>query len=118
MPVLTEHRLRIGHRSVTLLHGPAGWGEWSPVRGYPADPATCRRAAEEAAVVGFPPPRRDTVPVNALVDGPFLVEEIRRFPAVKVKVRTVADASRVAAVRDSVGPSVSVRVYANCEWDV
>ena len=118
MRVLTEHRLRIGDRSVTLLHGPAGWGEWSPVRGYPADPATCRRAAEEAAVVGFPPPRRDTVPVNALVDGPFLVEEIRRFPAVKVKVRTVADASRVAAVRDAVGPSVAVRVDANCAWDV
>ena len=118
MPLLTEHRLRIGGRAVTLLHGPAGWGECSPLPGYPSDPAVCRRAAEEAAVDGFPPARRDTIPVNALVDGPFLVEEIRAYPAVKVKVRTAADASRVAAVRDAVGPTVAVRVDANGAWDV
>ena len=46
VPVLTEHRLRIGDRAVTLLEGPAGWGECSPLRrlsvrsrGVPA----CRR---------------------------------------------------------------------------
>jgi o-succinylbenzoate synthase len=118
VPVLTEHRLRIGDRAVVLLGGPAGWGECSPLPGYPADPAVCRRAAEEAALHGFPPARRDTVPVNALVDGAFAVAEIRRFPAVKVKVRTAADVSMVAAVRDAVGLGTRLRVDANGAWDV
>ena len=118
MPVLTEHHLRIGDRAVALLEGPAGWGECSPLSGYPADPDVCRRAAEEAALHGFPPARRDAVPVNALVDGAFAVAEIRRYPAVKVKVRTAADVSMVAAVRNAVEPSVGVRVDANGAWDV
>jgi len=116
--VLTERRLRVGDRVVTLLHGPAGWGEWSPLPGYPADPETCRRAAEEAATAGFPSPCRDRVPVNALVDGPFVVEEIREYPAVKVKVRGAGDVGLVAAVRDAVGPSVGLRADANGAWDV
>ena len=41
MPVLSEHRLRIGNRDVTLVEGPAGWGECSPLPGYPSDLATC-----------------------------------------------------------------------------
>jgi O-succinylbenzoate synthase len=118
VPVLTEHRLVIGDRPVTLLRGPAGWGEWSPLPGYPCDPSVCRRAAEEAATVGFPPAVRDVVPVNALVDGPFLVQDVRGFPAVKVKVRDAAGIALVRAVRDAVGPAVAVRVDANGAWDV
>ena len=118
MPVLTEHRLRLGTRAVTLFEGPAGWGECSPLAGYPCDPAVCRAAAEEAARLGFPAPVRDVVPVNALVDGPFSVTEVRAFPAVKVKVRDAAGISRVAAVRDAVGPDIGVRVDANGAWDV
>ena len=118
MPLLTEHRLRIGNRPVTLVEGPAGWGECSPLPGYPADPARCRAAADEAATVGFPPARRDTVPVNALVDGPFLVQDVRMFPAVKVKVRDLAGVSLVRAVRDAVGVDVGLRVDANGAWDV
>ena len=118
MPVLSEHRLRLGDRVVTLLRGPAGWGECSPVPGYPSDPEVCRRAAEDAATIGFPAGVRDRVPVNALVDGPFSVQEIRGFPAVKVKVRDVAGLALVAAVRDAVGPRVAVRVDANGAWDV
>lgn len=118
MPVLTEHRLTIGGRSVILLAGPAGWGEWSPLPGYPSDPAVCRRAAEEAAVVGFPPALRDVVPVNALVDGPFLVQDVRGYPAVKVKVRDARGIALVRAVREAVGPSVALRVDANGAWDV
>jgi O-succinylbenzoate synthase len=118
VPVLKEHRLRLGNRAVTLVEGPAGWGEWSPLPGYPADPEVCRRAADEAADIGFPPAIRDRVPVNALVDGPFSVQEIREFPAVKVKVRDAAGLARVAAVRDAVGPRVAVRVDANGAWDV
>ena len=97
MPVLNEHRLRLGDREVTLLEGPAGWGECSPLAGYPSDPAACRRAAEEAATASASRLRcRDSVPVNALVDGPVLVQDVRGFPAVKVKVR---DAPGVALVR-------------------
>ena len=118
MPVLTEHRLRLGDRAVTLLEGPAGWGEYSPLSGYPSDPVACRAAAEEAALLGFPPPLRDTVPVNALVDGPFAIAEVRAFPAIKVKVRDAAGISLVAAVRDAVGPRVAVRVDVNGAWDV
>jgi O-succinylbenzoate synthase len=110
--------LRIGTRAVTLVEGPAGWGECSPLAGYPSDPARCRAAADEAAREGFPPAVRDAVPVNALVDGPFSVQEIRAFPAVKVKVRDAAGVALVGAVRDAVGPAVALRVDANGTWDV
>lgn len=115
---MIEHRLRIGERLFTLLEGPAGWGECSPLPGYPSDPAVCRSAAEEAARDGFPPPVRDAVPVNALVDGPFLVQHVRGYPAVKVKVRDVAGVALVRAVRQAVGAGVRVRVDANGAWDV
>ena len=118
MPVLSEHRLRIGDRAVTLLRGPAGWGECSPLPGYPSDPRRCRQAAEEAATTGSPPAVRDHVPVNALVDGPFSVQALRAYPAVKVKVRDAAGLALVDAVRDAVGPGVGVRVDANGVWDV
>jgi O-succinylbenzoate synthase len=118
VPVLSEHRLRLGDRDVTLVEGPAGWGECSPLPGYPSDPATCRAAAEEAAVLGFPPALRDSVPVNALVDGPFLVQDVRGYAAVKVKVRDASSVALVRAVRDAVGPAVRVRVDANGAWDV
>ena len=118
MPVLSEHRLRIGDRAVTLLEGPAGWGECSPLAGYPSDPRRCRQAAEEAATTGSPPAVRDHVPVNALVDGPFSVQALRGYPAVKVKVRDAAGLALVAAVRDAVGPGIGLRVDANGAWDV
>jgi O-succinylbenzoate synthase len=119
VPQLTEHLFWTGRRVVVLLEGPAGWGEWSPLPGYPADEVVCRQAAEEAAILGFPPPVRDAVPVNALVDGPVVdPDALRGFPAVKVKVQERADVDRVARVRDAVGPSVAVRVDANGAWSV
>jgi o-succinylbenzoate synthase len=118
VPVLSEHRLRIGNRDVTLVEGPAGWGECSPLAGYPSDLATCRAAADEAAMVGSPPAVRDSVPVNALVDGPFVVQDVRGFPAVKVKVRDASGIALVRAVREAVGPDVALRVDANGAWDV
>jgi o-succinylbenzoate synthase len=118
VPLLT-HDLRIGDRAVTLIEGPAGWGEYSPLAGYPCDPGACRRAAEEAAEVGFPRAHRDVVRVNALVDGPvFDADALRRFDTVKVKVRAARDVDVVARVRDAVGPLVALRVDANGAWDV
>jgi O-succinylbenzoate synthase len=118
VPVLKEHRLRIGDRAVTLVEGPAGWGECSPLAGYPSDPRHCRAAADEAARDGFPPSVRDRVPVNALVDGPFSVQDVRGFSAVKVKVRDASGIALVGAVRDAVGAGVGLRVDANGVWDV
>jgi o-succinylbenzoate synthase len=119
VPLLTEHRLRIGERSVVLVEGPAGWGECSPIAGYPADPRVCHRAADEAALHGFPAAVRDAVPVNALVDGPrFDADALRQFPAVKVKLRSPSDVELVAEVRDAIGPRVALRVDANGAWDV
>jgi o-succinylbenzoate synthase len=113
------HHLRLPGRAVTLLEGPAGWGESSPIPGYPCDPDRARRAAGEAAVLGFPAPRRELVAVNALVSTPdFDPESLTGYTAVKVKLRVPGDVDLVARVRDAVGPAVSVRVDANGAFDV
>jgi o-succinylbenzoate synthase len=117
-----EHRLRIGDRAVTLIAGPAGWGESSPLPGYACGSVASRRAAEESAREGWPAAVRDTVPVNALVDrAPVDPGALTGFPGVKVKVgRTDPrdDLDLVAAVRDAVGPAVALRVDANGAWDL
>lgn len=119
---MKEHRLRIGHRDVTLVAGPEGWGEASPLPGYACGDGASRRAAEESARDGWPAALRDTVPVNALVDdGPVDPGALAGFPAVKVKVGRRdprADLDLVAAVRDAVGPDIALRVDANGGWDV
>ncbi len=119
---LVRHELRIGDRPVTLLEGPAGWGESSPLPGYPSDPDASERAAIEAARDGWPAPVRTWVPVNALVDGPADVGAgLAAFPCVKVKVGRPDpddDVRLVAAVRAAVGGAVAVRVDANGAWDV
>lgn len=119
MPSLIEHHLRLGDRSVTLLEGPAGWGECSLLPGYPCAPDAAWRAAVEAATEGFPPPQRDDVAVNALVTkADFEPEALLGYPAVKVKMRVPGDVALVASVRDAVGPHVALRVDANGAWDV
>ncbi len=105
-----------------LLEGPAGWGECSPFPGYPCDPEAALAAATEAATVGWPAPRREQVPINALVDdGPIDPTRFAGAPAVKVKVgrRSIdEDVARVHAVREAVGPGVALRIDANGAWDV
>jgi o-succinylbenzoate synthase len=115
----TVHRLRLSGRDVTLLEGPAGWGECSPFGGYPCDPARALEAAREAACVGFPDAQRERVIVNALVTGPNIdAAALREFGAVKVKLRSPGDVRLVARVREVVGPRVEVRVDANGAFDV
>jgi O-succinylbenzoate synthase len=117
-----EHRLRIGDRSVTLLEGPAGWGECSPLPGYPCDASAAWEAALEAACDRWPAPVRHTVAVNTLVDEPPVdASALTGFPAVKVKVGRAdpgADLDLVAAVRDAIGPSIALRADANGAWDL
>ena len=119
MTTLTEHRLRVGMRDVVLLEGPAGWGESSPIPGYPCDPAAAHAAAVEVATRGYPARLRDRVTVNALVaSADFDPRALDGFSAVKVKMRVPADRDLVARVRDAVGPGIDLRVDANGAWDV
>jgi o-succinylbenzoate synthase len=117
------------HRSGVLLHGPAGWGEFSPFPGY--DATTCARwlaAAREAADDGWPSPLRDSVPVNTTVpavgpDHAHALVSASGCSTAKVKVaepgQTLAeDVARVEAVRDALGSAGKVRVDANAAWSV
>ncbi|WP_067184798.1 o-succinylbenzoate synthase [Microtetraspora niveoalba] len=116
-------------REGVLIHGPAGWGEFSPFPEY--GPAECARwlaCAREAAFEGWPAPLRDSIPVNATVPavGPEKAAEIVRLShcgTAKVKVGErgqdfAEDMARVEAVRDAIGPGGRVRVDVNGAWDV
>lgn len=132
------HRVRVplrvplggrSFREATLVEGPVGWGEFSPLPGYPCDPRRCEEAAREAALAAWPAPVRTKVPVNALVpavDGDRAAELTAEAVAagittVKVKVGggpLTEDADRVAAVRAALGPAGRIRLDANGAWDV
>lgn len=117
-------------REGVLVRGPGGWGEFSPFREYDdAEAVAWWAAAREAADRGWPPPVRERVPVNATVPAvePGDVATILAgFPGcrtVKVKVAVTGqdpddDESRLAAVRDALGPGGRIRVDANGAWDV
>ena len=126
---LTTRFRGITRRQGVLLQGPAGWAEWSPFPEYgDAEAASWLRAALEVATVGFPPPVRDRVPVNAIVPAlPPAAAAARVLAAgcatAKVKVAEVGesldhDVARVAAVREALGPDGRIRVDANGGWDV
>lgn len=127
-PLRTRFR-RIDVRDGVLVRGPAGWGEFSPFWDY--DDAESRRwwaCAVEAATVGWPAPRRASVPVNCIVPavGPEQAHAIvtaSGCATAKVKVaepgQTAADdEARVEAVRDALGASGGLRVDANAAWDL
>ena len=113
-------------RDAELVEGPAGWGECSPLPGYPCDPQMARAAAEEAACVAWPEAVRDEIEVNALV--PWApAEEAARFAeeavadgyrCLKVKVGGRHGTAVVAAVREAAGPLVAIRLDVNGRWDV
>lgn len=134
MPDTYALRLRTRFRGITqrqgmVWRGPAGWAEWSPFLDYgDTESVAWWRAAEEAAEVGWPAARRDTIEVNATVPAvaPGRAAELVRAAGcrtAKVKVaepgQTLADdLDRVAAVRDALGPSGRIRVDANGAWSV
>jgi O-succinylbenzoate synthase len=128
IPLRTRFR-GIDVRDGVLVHGPAGWGEFSPFWDY--DAAESRRwwaAAVEAACDGWPEPRRTEVPVNVTVpavpaDRAHAIVAESGCRTAKVKVaepgQTAADdRARVEAVRDALGPDGAIRVDANGAWDV
>ncbi|WP_245740709.1 o-succinylbenzoate synthase [Nonomuraea maritima] len=116
-------------REGVLLHGPSGWGEFSPFPEY--GPRECARwlaCAREAAFEGWPEPVRDRVPVNATVpavDPGHAHDIVRRSGCGTAKVKVAErgqtfddDVARVEAVRDALGPSGKLRVDVNGAWTV
>ena len=128
VPLTTRFR-GVTRRSGMLLHGPAGWGEWSPFPEYTRPEIDAWwRAAVEAAVDGWPDAVRATVPVNSIVPavdaeraGAFALAGGCRTAKVKVAERgqvLADDIARVEAVRAALGPGGRVRIDANGAWSV
>ena len=128
IPLRTRFR-RTDVREGVLLHGPQGWGEFSPFPDYP--PYLAARwlaAAREATSPAWPTARRDRVPVHVTIPAvaPQLAEEMAATSGcrtAKVKVaepgQTAAeDIARVAAVRSGLGRLGKIRVDANGAWSV
>ena len=128
VPLTTRFR-RVNERQGLLLHGPCGWGEWSPFDEYDDRVAAVWLAsAIDAACTPAPTSRREHVPVNVTVPA-VGADEARAIVAAsgcrtaKAKVaepsQTLADdVARVAAVRDALGPDGIIRVDANAAWSV
>lgn len=119
----------INRREGMVLHGEAGWSEFSPFLGY--DDNACvpwLAAAVDSAERPWPEPVRDSVSVNCTVPavGPELAADIvRRSGCTTAKVKVAErgqvladDLLRVEAVRDALGPSGRVRIDANGAWSV
>lgn len=129
IPMTTRFR-GITTREGLLLHGPAGWGEFSPFLEYDARVAApWWRCAREAAHDGWPEPLRASIPVNVTVPavGPEQAAAIVRAgngcTTAKVKVAEpgqtrAEEEARLEAVRDALGPGGRIRVDANGGWDV
>ena len=119
----------VTERTVALIDGPAGWGEFGPFPEYDdAESGAWLRSALETAWTGLPEPLRDEVAVNATVPAVPAAEVagvLESFPGcrtVKVKVAERGqgigdDVARVAAVVQA-RPGVRIRVDANGGWGV
>ncbi len=128
LPLRTRFRgLTVRHG--LLLHGPAGWAEWSPFAGYERPEIDAwAQAAREAAVDGFPAQVRDRVPVNVTVPAcdPQTAHDLvsaSGCTTAKVKVAergqyVAEDVARLEAVRDALGSAGKLRIDANGAWSV
>jgi len=117
-------------REVAVIHGPKGWGEFSPFPEYDdAEASRWLAAAIEAGWVGWPDPVRMSIPVNATVPAVPAREVagiLARYDGcstAKVKVaeqgqRLKDDVDRVAAVRDVMRAHARIRVDSNGGWTV
>lgn len=111
---------------VRIVKGPTGWGEVSPLPGFPCDPEMASQSAIEAATHGWPTPLRPAIPVNSTIPlvtpceaSRLALEDVSAgIDTFKVKVGSGDDVGRLSAVRDAIGASASLRVDANGAWDV
>lgn len=128
IPMTTRFR-RLTERDGLLLHGPAGWAEFSPFWDYgAAESAAWLRAALADATAPRPAPRREHIEVNATIPvvAPALAGRLAIVGGArtaKVKVAdpgsTLAeDAERLEAVRAAMGPSARLRIDANAAWSL
>lgn len=120
---------RVTWREAVLVHGPEGWGEFSPFPDYPPE-VTVRwlAAALEAACSPWPAPVREVVPVNVTipaVDPETAAELVAASGARTAKVKVAEagttlddDVARVDAVRAALGPLGAVRLDANAAWSI
>ena len=128
IPLRTRFR-RTDVRQGVLLHGPQGWGEFSPFPEYPAlIAARWLAAAHEATSTPWPELRRTRIPVNVTI--PAVAADIAEQMAAtsgcttaKVKVAepgqsAADDIARVAAVRSGLGRAGRIRIDANGAWTV
>lgn len=130
-------------REGVLMRGPSGWGDFAPFDDYsPRGCALWLASAVEASFGSWPEPRRDRVPVNAIIPAlpageaaALARRAVLEFGCSTLKVKVAAlgelladDEARVAAVRDaadsalrSVGRSgpdglARIRLDANGGW--
>lgn len=120
---------RVDHREAVLIHGPNGWGEFSPFPDYPPEVTTrWLAAALELACGAIPAPGREFVPVNVTIPA---VDPATAFSLVvesgattaKVKIAEPGeteddDLQRLEAVRTALGDDGKLRVDANAVWDL
>ncbi|MFC0675819.1 o-succinylbenzoate synthase [Brachybacterium hainanense] len=128
IPMTTRFR-RITVRDGVLLRGPEGWAEFSPFWDYDAaESAAWLACALEDATLPRPAARRARIPVNATIPvvAPAQAREIARTigaGTAKVKVADpgsslAADAERLEAVREALGPAGRIRIDANAAWSL
>lgn len=128
IPMTTRFR-GITVREGLLIQGPAGWGEFCPFDDYDDEVSSWWLAtALESAVLGWPAPVRDLIPINATVpavDAPRAHAIVTASGCATAKVKVAdhpdslgEDLARLEAVRDAIGPTGAVRVDANGVWDV
>lgn len=128
LPLLVRFR-GLTEREGFLIQGPSGWGEFAPFSDYDvAADARWLAAAVEAAWGEWPVPRRDVIPVNAII--PAVEPDVARdlvaasgCTTVKVKVAESGqsltdDVARVSAVREELGADGRIRIDANGSWSV
>jgi O-succinylbenzoate synthase len=117
----------VTYREVALMHGPHGWGEFSPFLEY--DDNECApwlASAIEAATVARPARFRDAIAVNGTIpeinDQKVLEDLVTRYEGVKTfKVKVGSnlseDIARIARVR-TLAPKAAIRVDVNGLWSV